>query len=92
MKIHSAVLAIEATVIAAQGAISKNFDGDISHAQIRVELEGIWSVVKLIASAIDDEGVTVRGPIDLPTRGEVEAIVEKAAERAAKDSTRKRRR
>lgn len=92
MRVHTAVRAIEQTVISAQDAIAARFDGDISHAQIRVELEGLWHVVKLLASAIDDDGVTVRDPLDLPTRPEIEAIVNNAADRAAHDSQRKRKR
>ncbi|GAB6857309.1 hypothetical protein [Microbacterium xylanilyticum] len=83
MKIHAAVVSIERTVTEAQSAINKHFSGDIAHAQVRVELEGMWQVLKLLASAIDDEGVAVREPLDVPTRAEIEAIVKKASDRAA---------
>lgn len=91
MRVHSAVLALEATVVDAQRAISTNFEGNLAHAQIRAELDGIWHVVKMLASAIDDDGVRVRDAIDMPSRADVEALVKNAADRAAEHATSQRR-
>ncbi|GAA1790642.1 hypothetical protein [Leucobacter iarius] len=86
MEVAAAVRAIESTVIASQGAIARYFDGPIANAQLRAELEGIWQALKVISSAIDADGVNVRGPIYLPSRETLEGIVARAAQLAAEEA------
>lgn len=92
MKLHTAVIAILQTVSSAQETIADRFEGDVAHAQLRVELEAVWQILKLLASAIDEEGATSAEPLDLPTKAEIEAIVQASADRAALESSRSRRR
>ena len=53
MRIHDAVVAIETTVQDAQKALAKSID-DPRMMQFRVEFDGLWNALKLIASTLDD--------------------------------------
>lgn len=54
MLIYNAIATIEATVQDAQKVIGRGrVDDDVRFNQLRIELDGVWNALKLIATELD---------------------------------------
>lgn len=56
MRIHDVIVGIEATIQDAQRAIGKapsTGDVDVRFTQLRVELDGLWNALKMLAVEFD---------------------------------------